>query len=589
MMKYHEFFAIRAALCTLPAIFCGAAAAGPPELSAPLNYIDATQQRIVQNVGEQPNNEKSVASGDFDRDGDPDIAIAVALSDFTQRRNKLYRNDGGVFVEVSGAPAVPAFAIADVSRTLFFRDFDGDGWDDLYIVNDQNVDNDLFLRNDHPGGIFAGFVDETAGRLPNGGNLGASCTGFAADYDGDGDLDVYAGNYPNTPQDRLIFNDGQGVFSDMTDTKLPDDSDYTVHTAVADMNGDGKLDVILANDGNDPQFIYYNDNLDQGEGPGDFDYPGSVQQIGPASNRELVLIPVDLDNDGDQDLYWSNPQNTSADRLLRNDGNDAANKAQFTPLTGLLPAAVTTRATRKVTVADLNGDGREDLVAMYESSPNSRPVILRNLSHGGEIAFIDWTPGGTFPDGDTHKGWHALAVEINGDGAPDLFLGGFNNDHFFDSAPSPVFTAAELGGVLPPLLNADPVVIDGEFIETGSGVAIPWRLEALVRGPASPLNGGGRPAGNGIATAGGGQTVTLAMNDAPAGALVGLIAASCGDVTLSVRDGGNQLIAQSERGADTVEEFVQFSAPGGPLTVEIAILAPGACGDVIFNDGFEER
>ncbi len=399
----------------------------PVPLTHPLNFANTTSQRIIQTVAEQTNNEKSVASGDFDNDGDEDVAIAVALSDFGQRRNKLYRNDNGVFTEISGTPMIPMFSTADVSRTLFFRDFDNDGWDDLYIVNDQNVDNDLYLRNNHPGGVFENFVDETSLRLPNNGNLGASCTGFAADLNADGTLDVYAGNYPNSSQDRLIINDGSGMFSDVTNTNLPGDFDYTVHVAAGDMNGDNKLDIVIANDGNDPQFIYYNDNLDQGSGPGDFSYTDSVQQIGPGSSNELVIIPVDMDADGDLDLYWSNAQNSNADRLLRNDGNDASNRAQFTILNNILPASVTTRASRKVSVADFNNDRRDDLFVMFESSANGRPVILRNLSHDGEIAFIDWTPGNTFPDGSLHRGWHALPMEINGDNAPDLFLGGFND------------------------------------------------------------------------------------------------------------------------------------------------------------------
>lgn len=557
-------------------------------LTHPINFINTTSQRIVQTVAEQTNNEKSVASGDFDNDGDLDVAIAVALSDFNQRRNKLYRNDNGVFTEISGTSMIPMFSTADVSRTLFFRDFDNDGWDDLYIVNDQNVDNDLYLRNNHPGGVFAGFVDETSQRLPNNGNLGASCTGFTADLNGDGFLDIYAGNYPNTSQDRLINNDGTGFFSDITGTNLPNDSDYTVHAAAGDMNGDNKLDVILANDGNDPQFIYYNDNLNQGSGLGDFSYTNSVQQLGPGSNIELVIIPVDLDGDGDLDLYWSNSLNSNSDRILRNDGNDAGNRAQFTTLNNILPTSVTTRSSRKVSVTDFNNDRRKDLLVMFESSVNGRPVILRNMSHNGEIAFIDWTPGNTFPDGSLHRGWHALTMEINADNAPDIFLGGFNDDHFFDSAPTPVFDAVALAEVLPPLFNNDPVVVDGAFIEQGTGTEVPWRLEALVRGAPTQASAMQSDSRSTQELLGSSEFANLQLNDATAGAMVSLIAASCGDLELTVRDGSNQIVAESNRGEVLVEEFVSFTAPGGPLNVEMRLLNPGACTDSVFIDGFEE-
>ena len=72
--------------------------AGEPQIAGTLNFENVTNGRINQTVAENPNgNEKEVDFGDFDNDGDLDVVIAAANSDFGARKNKLYRNDDGVF------------------------------------------------------------------------------------------------------------------------------------------------------------------------------------------------------------------------------------------------------------------------------------------------------------------------------------------------------------------------------------------------------------------------------------------------------------------------------------------------------------
>ena len=77
-----------------------------------LDFVDVTKDRIATLIAESVDgNEKDVAFGDYDNDGDLDVAIANAHSDFGQRRNKLYRNDDGVLKEVSGTDVIPEFLV----------------------------------------------------------------------------------------------------------------------------------------------------------------------------------------------------------------------------------------------------------------------------------------------------------------------------------------------------------------------------------------------------------------------------------------------------------------------------------------------
>ncbi len=74
------------------------------QLPGTLNFRNVTNARIVSTTAEQANNEKSVEFGDFDNDNDLDVVIGNSYSDFGTRINKLYRNDDGIFQEVTGAP-----------------------------------------------------------------------------------------------------------------------------------------------------------------------------------------------------------------------------------------------------------------------------------------------------------------------------------------------------------------------------------------------------------------------------------------------------------------------------------------------------
>ncbi|MCZ6811226.1 MAG: VCBS repeat-containing protein [Planctomycetota bacterium] len=540
----------RASLIMAIVFTTGGAAAFAGQLPGTLNYQNVTGDRINQTVPEAGTSEKEVEYGDFDNDGDLDVVIAVAHSDFGQRKNKMYRNDGGVFNEISATVPLFTTGMGDVARNTFLRDYDLDGWLDLIIVCDHNTAGDpgrtKYWRNVHAGGVHTGWVEEGNVRL-GAGTGGAACGAVSINSDLDGDFDLYVGNYPGPSQDTMYFNrnDLPGYFTNMTAGMVPLDADYTVDVASADLNGDGKLDLLISNGFSDPSYIYYNNNQSGGTSDGDYNYPNSVQLLAYAS-FENAMEAGDFDGDGDQDIYWTNLIG-GGDRILRNNGNDGANKATFTGLT-ILPPSTANIVSRKVTVADLNNDGRVDVFVMKEQGGSSRPTILRNTSVNNIISFVDWTPAPAFPSGSVHMGWHAAAFDTDGDRDLDIFLGGWTNDHLFENVPANEVDEDDLaGGALPGVYNLDPVAVLGHASDADVDI--------------------------------------YTASDIGSTALISLVLNGPDDYLLELLNSDGKVLASSNRGGLGIEEALQQSVTAGLYRVQVTVIQGGSSIYDLDNDG----
>lgn len=228
---------------------------------------------------------------------------------------------------------------------------------------------------------------------------GATSAGVSlGDIDRDGDLDIVLAKGRHWPlQDLVLRNDGKGRFST---EPLREEADRTYSAALADLDGDGDLDIVSSNDKPDQKLVYLND------GTGHFRVASSFGA--PEWSTRYVTV-ADLNGDARPDLIVANRSGgTSAGKpsfVCMNDGH------------GAFPAC-TPLATQSATIivaADLNGDGAVDLFVPHRDG--GRNLVFWNDGSGGFSA----PPVAIGPEHSTIRA--AAAADIDGDGIMDLFVG----------------------------------------------------------------------------------------------------------------------------------------------------------------------
>ena len=221
--------------------------------------------------------------------------------------------------------------IPDIMNSgVAFHDFDGDGDLDLYFTNvacywreaiQGKTQGNRYLRQD-PGGKF---VDATqASGLAN---TGIGCGVAVADYDNDGDLDLFAANYD---RDRLYRNKGNGTFEDVSKSLNIESDKWSCSAAFFDADNDGFLDLTIN------QYVDYD----------------STRKCKDPSGRKNFCGPKDF--------------NPLSHILLRNNGNGT-----FSDISKTCGMRSSKAAALGVICEDFNKDGRQDIFVANDAYANN--------------------------------------------------------------------------------------------------------------------------------------------------------------------------------------------------------------------------
>ncbi|MBL8271886.1 FG-GAP repeat domain-containing protein [Steroidobacter sp.] len=222
---------------------------------------------------------------DFDNDGDLDLYV-------TQRytSNRMYRNDGGRFVDISGVSG-----LNDPRRSVgsCWFDFDQDGDLDVFVANQQG-DKDGFFRND--AGKFTDIarqlgMDQSQRSVDQGGVICA-----LGDYDNDGDFDIFVSTYG---ANLLYRNEGAGSFREVAASVGISGEKHTVGAEWGDYDNDGLLDLYVTGYEGEGEKTVAKDYLYHNEGGRFVDVLTKDSALHAADHG---ISWADYDGDGDLDL-----------------------------------------------------------------------------------------------------------------------------------------------------------------------------------------------------------------------------------------------------------------------------------------------
>ena len=340
-------------------------------------------------------NPASLAVGDFDGDGNADVAIANYGSNTV---TVLLGDGAGGF---SAAPFSP-FAVGSYPYSVALGDFNGDGKPDLAIANSQSNTLTVLLRGLRTNffGVEVGSFVTAPGNPFAVGNRPVSVA--VGDFNGDGKSDLATANYDSNNVTVLLGN-GAGGFSAASGSPFPVDRNPT-SIVVGDFNGDGKSDLGIANHESNTVTVLL------GNGAGGFSTaPGSPI---PVDRNPTSIVVGDFNGDGKSDLaIASSPSNTVTVLL----GNGAGG---FSAAPGS-PVAVGT-SPLSIAVGDFNGDRKQDL-AIANSVANNVTVLLGSGAGGFSAA-----PGSPFAVGSYPIS--AAVGDFNGDGKLDVSVANFSSN-----------------------------------------------------------------------------------------------------------------------------------------------------------------
>jgi hypothetical protein len=331
-------------------------------------------------------NNTTLTCADFNSDGNLDLAVAYY--------------DNGPYVYILFGDGHGGFAVVDTVcafdpngpprqiRSIVSGDFNGDGKADLALAE---------WYNSTEGFVQILFGDGT-GHFPTSDSIAVGpypLSICSADFNGDGNLDLATANSNSGPNNvSVLLGDGSGHFSLHASVKV---GSAPIAITSGDFNGDGKVDLAVANDnGGGPDSVW----VLLGDGTGNFGTPSKyLCGSGPYS-----VCSKDFNGDGFDDLAVANTNSDNVSVLISKGTSGA-----FFPAVNYAATPAPNYEPFSVVSADFNLDGKPDLAV---------------ADHDNTIFILLGTGTGTFGNSTyfpaDYGPWTIITSDFNGDGKPDL-------------------------------------------------------------------------------------------------------------------------------------------------------------------------
>jgi hypothetical protein len=328
-----------------------------------------------------PQGNAQITTADFNGDGIPDVVILGSTSGGQVLSIFLGRPNGSFAPRVDYSVQATGFTVGD---------FNGDGKLDVIVVTDGYTIT---------GSILLGNGDGTLQPpVPLNQNIGNGySTAGSGDFNGDGKLDLLllTPDFGSGATMAILYGNGDGTFQAPLTYSVP----VAPYLALGDFNGDGKPDIAISGSGEVSILI--------NNGDGTFKIPANYS----ISGNVQALTTADVDGDGKLDLVVPTGGTSASISVLRGNGDGTfGNPIVYT--SNLLSVYATSLA-----VADFNGDGKLDVALTSSSGPtNAVAVVLGNGDGTFQNPPLVYSAG-LLPAA-------VVALDVNGDGKPDLAVAG---------------------------------------------------------------------------------------------------------------------------------------------------------------------
>jgi len=322
-----------------------------------------------------------------------------------------------------------------------FFDYNGDGWLDIYFVNGcwlktVNDNRGRSLRDKLTNSLYRNNKDGTFSDVTKEAGVGDKGFGFgcsAADFDKDGDLDLYVLNYgPNV----FYRNNGDGTFTDISESSGLANSNWSLSAPWFDYDGDGDLDVYVANylEYDSGKFRSYYaaagypgplsyrgqpDTLYRNYGDGTFTDATKEAGIFQPNGRAMSATIADLNNDGFLDIYI--PNDAMENYFFKNTGKGTFENE------GLMMGLAFGEGGQGVSsmgpaVGDIDRDGLLDIYIPdmgYGCLLMNRKDYFEDRTEQANLAVVCGQ----------YTGWGGVLFDYDSDGYLDIFIANGNAHH----------------------------------------------------------------------------------------------------------------------------------------------------------------